>query len=111
MATGTGKTRTAISLMYRLIKNKRARRILYLVDRQSLAKQTANALKDNKVGSQAVSSIYGVKEFTDKIPDGTTRIQISTVQGMIKRLFSGSEYSEDNKEKVTPGMYDFIIVS
>lgn len=110
MATGTGKTRTAISLMYRLIKNKRARRILYLVDRQSLAKQTANALKDNKVGSQAVSSIYGVKEFTDKIPDGTTRIQISTVQGMIKRLFSGSEYSEDNKEKVTPGMYDFIIV-
>lgn len=106
MATGTGKTRTAISLMYRLIKNKRARRILYLVDRQSLANQTANALKDNKVGSQSISSIYGVKEFTDKIPEATTRIQISTVQGMVKRLFSG----EKSDEKPSPGMYDFVIV-
>ena len=106
MATGTGKTRTAISLMYRLIKNKRARRILYLVDRQSLANQTANALKDNKIGNQAVSSIYSVKEFTDKMPEKTTRIQISTVQGMIRHLFSGN----DSKDKPSPGMYDFIIV-
>lgn len=106
MATGTGKTRTAISLMYRLIKNKRARRILYLVDRQSLATQTANSLKDNKVGSQPVSSIYDVKEFTDKIPAPTTRIQISTVQGMVQRLFN----SIDNENKPSPGMYDIIIV-
>lgn len=106
MATGTGKTRTAISLMYRLIKNKRARRILYLVDRQSLAKQTANSLKDNKVGSQPVSSIYDVKEFTDKLPAPTTRIQISTVQGMVQRLFN----STDTENRPSPGMYDFIIV-
>lgn len=66
MATGTGKTRTAIALMYRLIKNKRARRILYLVDRQSLAQQTADALKDNKVDGQSIRSIYGVKEYGDK---------------------------------------------
>lgn len=106
MATGTGKTRTAMSLMYRLIKNKRARRILYLVDRQSLANQTANSLKDNKIGSQPVSSIYDVKEFTDKMPAPTTRIQISTVQGMVQRLFN----STDTENKPTPGMYDFIIV-
>ena len=106
MATGTGKTRMAISLMYRLIKNKRARRILYLVDRQSLANQTANSLKDNKIGSQPVSSIYNVKEFTDKMPASTTRIQISTVQGMVQRLFN----STDTADKPTPGMYDFIIV-
>ena len=33
MATGTGKTRTAIGLVYRLLKSKRFRRVLFLVDR------------------------------------------------------------------------------
>ena len=49
MATGTGKTRTAIALMYRLIKSKKCRRILFLVDRSSLGRQTEDALKDTKL--------------------------------------------------------------
>ena len=106
MATGTGKTRTALSLMYRLLKHKRARRILYLVDRRSLGNQTANAIKDNKVGNLSLASIYGMKELGDKLPEASTKIQIATVQGMIKRLF----YNEENKEKPSVGMYDFIIV-
>lgn len=106
MATGTGKTRTAISLMYRLLKHKRARRILYLVDRNSLGRQTANAIKDNKIGTMSISSIYGLKELSDKVPDASTKIQIATVQGMIKRLF----FSDDNSEKPSVGQYDFIIV-
>ena len=106
MATGTGKTRTAISLMYHLLKHKRARRILYLVDRNSLGRQTANAIKDNKIGTMSISSIYGLKELSDKVPDASTKIQIATVQGMIKRLF----FSDDNSEKPSVGQYDFIIV-
>lgn len=106
MATGTGKTRTAIALMYRLIKNKRARRILYLVDRQSLAQQTADALKDNKVDGQSISSIYGVKEYGDKSPEANTRIHIATVQGLVQRLFN----NEGELPQLSPGTYDFIIV-
>lgn len=106
MATGTGKTRTAIALMYRLIKHKRARRILYLVDRQALAEQTAHALKDNKVNGQSISSIYGVKEYGDKTPDASTRIHIATVQGMVQRLFN----AEEDQTETSPGAYDFIIV-
>lgn len=106
MATGTGKTRTAISLMYRLLKHKRARRILYLVDRNALGRQTANAIKDNKIGNLSLSSIYGLKELSDKVPDASTKIQIATVQGMIKRLF----FSDDNTVKPSVGQYDFIIV-
>lgn len=106
MATGTGKTRTAIALMYRLIKNKRARRILYLVDRQSLAQQTADALKDNKVDGQSISSIYGVKEYGDKTPEANTRIHIATVQGLVQRLFN----NEAELPQLSPGTYDFIIV-
>lgn len=106
MATGTGKTRTAIALMYRLLKHKRARRILYLVDRNSLGQQTADAIKDNKIGNSSIASIYGVKELKDKLPDASTKIQIATVQGMIKRLF----YNDDKEEKPSVGQYDFIIV-
>jgi type I restriction enzyme R subunit len=39
MATGTGKTRTSVALMYRLLKDKRFRRILFLVDRNALGEQ------------------------------------------------------------------------
>src|SRR5690606_9692183 len=44
MATGTGKTVTASALMYRLLKSKKAKRILFLVDRRALAAQAVGAL-------------------------------------------------------------------
>ncbi|HRY55092.1 MAG TPA: DEAD/DEAH box helicase family protein [Spirochaetia bacterium] len=43
MATGTGKTFTTVSLVYRLLRSGRARRILFLVDRRALAAQAAQA--------------------------------------------------------------------
>ena len=43
MATGTGKTRTVIGLIYRLLKAKRFKRVLFLVDRSSLGTQAQNA--------------------------------------------------------------------
>lgn len=44
MATGTGKTFTTISLIYRLLKSGYAKRILFLVDRRALAAQTVTAI-------------------------------------------------------------------
>lgn len=44
MATGTGKTFTIINLIYRLMKSKLAKRILFLVDRRALAAQAVTAL-------------------------------------------------------------------
>lgn len=106
MATGTGKTRTALSLMYRLIKSKRVRRILFLVDRTSLGKQAADALKDTKVENISLSDIYDVKEVSDIQPEDATKIQIATVQGMVRRLF----YQEEVENIPSVGTYDFIIV-
>src|SRR5262249_31948203 len=40
MATGSGKTYTAVALIYRLIKHAGVRRVLFLVDRSNLARQT-----------------------------------------------------------------------
>ena len=46
MATGTGKTRTIIGLMYRLLKAERFRRILFLVDRNALGTQAQDAFNE-----------------------------------------------------------------
>jgi len=42
MASGGGKTFTAVSFVYRLIKFAKARRVLFLVDRSNLGRQTRN---------------------------------------------------------------------
>lgn len=105
MATGTGKTRTAIALMYRLIKSKKCRRILFLVDRNSLGEQTGDALKDTKIEGYSFTDIYDVKSLEDVMPEVETKVQIATVQGMVHRLF----YSE-NEKLPSVGQYDFIIV-
>src|SRR5699024_1460043 len=49
MATGTGKTRMAIGLIYRLVKADRFKRILFLVDRTALGEQAEAAFKDSKL--------------------------------------------------------------
>lgn len=91
MATGTGKTRTCIGLVYRLVKAGRFRRVLFLVDRTALGEQAGNAFKDVKLENyQAFTDIYDVKELGDLAPDADTKVHIATVQGMVKRvLFPG----------------------
>jgi len=92
MATGTGKTRTCIGLAYRLCKAKRFRRILFLVDRTSLGEQTSGAFKDVRVeGHDTFASVYDIKELGDIKPEKDTRLQIATIQGMIKRLLFPAE--------------------
>jgi type I restriction enzyme R subunit len=93
MATGTGKTRTAIGLVYRLIKAKRFRRVLFLVDRTALGDQAADAFKEVKLENfQSFTEIYDVKELGDIRPEADTRLHITTVQGLVKRvLFPGED--------------------
>lgn len=107
MATGTGKTRTCIGLMYRLCKAKRFRRVLFLVDRTSLGEQTADALKDFRLEShQTFTDIYDVKELGDIKPDKDTRLQIATVQSMIKRLL----FPAEGDLPLPVDQYDCVIV-
>lgn len=109
MATGTGKTRTCIGLCYRLLKTKRFRRILFLVDRSALGHQTANALKDMRLENmQTFTDIFDVKELGDIKPEPDTRFQIATIQSMVKRvLFADDEAAEQTP---TVDQYDCIVV-
>jgi type I restriction enzyme R subunit len=108
MATGTGKTRTAIGLIYRLLKAQRFNRILFLVDRTSLGEQAHNAFKDVKMESlQTFADIYEVKGLGDLTPEVTTKVHLSTVQAMVRRCL----YCDNgSKNSATVDQYDCVIV-
>lgn len=92
MATGTGKTRTIIGLMYRLLKAERFRRILFLVDRTSLGGQAQDAFADALLeGNLPISRVYNIALLGDMAHEAETRIQVATVQAMVKRLFHSGE--------------------
>lgn len=107
MATGTGKTKTCIALIYRLLKVKRFRRILFLVDRSALGEQAANAFKDTRMENlQTFADTFGIKELGVQAPDTDTSVHIATVQGMVKRLLFASE----NVAPPSVDQYDCIVV-
>lgn len=88
MATGTGKTRTIIGLMYRFLKAERFKRILFLVDRTALGQQALDAFKDAPLEqNHPLSKIYNIAELGDMAAEAETRIQVATVQAMVKRIF------------------------
>lgn len=107
MATGTGKTRTCICLLYRLIKAGRFRRILFLVDRTSLGDQAHNSFKDLKVEKLSnFTDIYDVKGLGDLTPDSHTRVHIATIQAMVRRVL----FSSPSDPAPPVDQYDCIIV-
>lgn len=106
MATGTGKTRLAIAMMYELLRAKRFRRILFLVDRNALGRQTLDAMSTTDTsGFLKFDQVFPVADLVTKFPEATTRVQVATVQAMIRRVFD-----ETSEQRPTPGTYDLIIV-
>lgn len=107
MATGTGKTKTCIALIYRLLKAQRFRRILFLVDRSALGEQAANAFKDTRMENlQTFADIFGIKELAEQSPDDDTKVHLATIQGMVQRVMYAGE------ENPVPAVdaYDCIVV-
>ncbi|MDO4891646.1 MAG: DEAD/DEAH box helicase family protein, partial [Coriobacteriaceae bacterium] len=107
MATGTGKTRTALAMIYRFLSTDRFRRILFLVDRDALGEQAEDAFKDVKIEQlMALDKIYEVKGLDSAEINPETRVSIATVQSMVKRIMYDD--GEGNKPAVTD--FDLVIV-
>lgn len=104
MATGTGKTRTVLGMIYRFLKTNRFKRILFLVDRTSLGVQASDVFKEVKLEElMTLDEIYNIKGLDDKTVDKETRIQVATVQSMVKRIL----YNEGD---VMPAVTDFDLI-
>ncbi|WP_183311241.1 type I restriction-modification system endonuclease [Devosia subaequoris] len=107
MATGTGKTKLAIALLYRLLSAKRFRRICFVVDRSALGHQTEGEFSTTKVVSgKTFAEIFGLKGLGDVMPDLETKVHISTIQGLVKRVL----YAADASEAPPVDQYDLMVI-
>lgn len=106
MATGTGKTRTILGMVYRFLKTNRFRRILFLVDRTALGEQAQDVFNDVKLEDlQPLNKIYNINTLDDIELASETRVQVATVQGMVARIMG-----EDKERIPSSGDFDCIII-
>jgi type I restriction enzyme R subunit len=95
MATGTGKTKLAIAMLYRLLATKRFRRICFVVDRSALGEQAAGEFSTTKIVSgKAFADIFGLMKLADVTPEADTKVHISKIQGLVKRVLHAPNDAE-----------------
>lgn len=99
MATGAGKTYTAITCVYRLLKYGKMNRVLFLVDTKSLGEQAEREFlayipnDDNRSFSQ----LYNVCRLKSSYIPQDVHVCISTIQRMYS-ILKGEELSESEEE-------------
>lgn len=99
LATGSGKTYLACLAAYRLLNYTPTNRVLFLVDRNNLARQTESefSLFDRTEKQQAMSSLYDIKRLK-KTDDINGDIVISTIQKLFAVL-TGQTVTDENEDK------------
>ncbi|MBO5011621.1 MAG: DEAD/DEAH box helicase family protein, partial [Elusimicrobiaceae bacterium] len=129
LATGAGKTYTACNFTYRLLKYAKAKRILFLVDRNNLGRQTNKEFQafrpddDNRL----FTSLHLVQHLKSNIINPDTEVVITTIQRLYSMLRGEEEFDEGNEEvsayesaalanvqvsynpQIPPEFFDFII--
>ncbi len=130
MATGSGKTYTAVTSIYRLLKHADAKRILFLVDTRNLGEQAEQEFMayvpsdDNR----KFTELYNVQRLTSSFVARDSQVCISTIQRMYS-LLKGQEMDTAAEEinpaelvqpsqpmpvvyngKVPPEFFDFIVI-
>ena len=130
MATGSGKTYTAITSIYRLLKHADAKRVLFLVDTRNLGEQAEQEFlsyvpsDDNR----KFTELYNVQRLKSSFVASDSQVCISTIQ-RVYSLLKGQEIDESAEEinpaeivqprepmpvvyngKIPPEFFDFIII-
>ncbi len=98
MATGSGKTFMAANLAYRLVRQADAERVLFLVDRANLGRQTLREFQQFAIpgDGRKFTDLYNVQWLTSNRIDPAARVVITTVQ----RLYSMLR----GEEELAPGV-------
>ena len=100
MATGSGKTFTAVNFCYRLAKYARAKRILFLVDRNNLGKQTKSEFEQfvSPTSGYKFTEEYNVQHLKRNTIDSAAKVCITTIQRLYSMLQGEEEFAEENEE-------------
>lgn len=88
MATGSGKTFTAITQVYRLLKHANARRVLFLVDTKNLGEQAEQEFRAfvPTDENRTFADLYNVQRLTSPRSPVSGEVVISTIQRMYATL-------------------------
>lgn len=103
MATGSGKTFTAITFIYRLLKFAKAKRVLFLVDTKNLGEQAEQefmAFVPND-DNRKFTELYGVSRLKSSFVPSNSQVYISTIQRFYS-ILKGEELDE-SAEETNPG--------
>ena len=105
MATGSGKTFTSISFIYRLIKFAGAKRVLFLVDRGNLGRQTKKEVDQytSPYNNYKFGEEYIVQHLQSNQLDTTARVTICTIQRLFSML-KGRELAQEDDEQSVDGL-------
>jgi type I restriction enzyme, R subunit len=100
MATGSGKTFTAINAIYRLIKFGKAKRVLFLVDRANLAKQALKEFQafETPDDGRKFTELYNVTRLETNAIDPVNKVVITTIQRLYSILSGEPDFDPQNEE-------------
>jgi type I restriction enzyme R subunit len=103
MATGSGKTFTAITEVYRLLKFAGARRVLFLVDTRNLGEQAEQEFMSYIFffNDTASTEIYTVQRLSSSYISPHAQVCISTIQRMYS-IVKGEELAEGAEDETPP---------
>ena len=101
MATGAGKTFTACTFIYRLLKFAKAKRVLFLVDTRNLGEQAEQEFLSYQPrdDNRKFSELYNVQRLSSSYVAGDSQVVISTIQRMYATL-KGEEIDETAEEEL-----------
>ncbi|MBL7936043.1 MAG: DEAD/DEAH box helicase family protein [Bacteroidia bacterium] len=131
MATGSGKTFTAITFIYRLLKFAKAKRILFLVDTKNLGEQAEAEFRSYTANddNRLFTELYGITRLSSSFIPNDSQVYISTIQRMysiLKETELDESAEEENpnetrfeakepipvsyNEKVPIEFFDFVVI-
>jgi len=133
MATGSGKTFTAVNVAYRLLKFSGAKRILFLVDRGNLGRQAEDEFANFEPPDdpRKFPALYTVQRLKSNSINPAAKVVITTIQRLYSMLKGETEFDAANEEgssfdsakpwrgappdvvynpAIPPEFFDFIIV-
>lgn len=108
MATGAGKTFTACTFVYRLLKHAKGKRILFLVDTKNLGEQAEQEFMSYqpKDDNRTFTELYNVQRLTSSYIAKDSQVCISTIQRMYS-ILQGREIDEKLEEE-NPNEKDWL---
>jgi type I restriction enzyme R subunit len=100
MATGSGKTFTAITFIYRLLKFAKAKRILFLVDTKNLGEQAEQEFMSYLPNddNRKFTELYSVQRLKSSYIATDSQVCISTIQRLYS-ILKGTELEESAEEE------------